>query len=88
MKHFRTFRWWLAIAFVAWAGMSPTKVASSADDEHPVTTVSRVDLERYVGLWYEIAKIPNRFQKHCARGTRPTFRWCRNVEGVGCLSIT
>ncbi len=34
-----------------------------------VTVVERVDLQRYVGLWYEIAKIPNRFQKKCAAGT-------------------
>lgn len=32
----------------------------------PPTTVERVDLERYVGLWYEIARIPNSFQDQCA----------------------
>ncbi len=31
-------------------------------------TVEFVDLERYAGLWYEIAKIPNRFQKKCSGG--------------------
>jgi apolipoprotein D and lipocalin family protein len=34
-----------------------------------VAPVSRVDLARYAGIWYEIAKIPNRFQKQCARNT-------------------
>jgi apolipoprotein D and lipocalin family protein len=34
-----------------------------------VTTVSSVNLDRYAGLWFEIAKIPNRFQKQCARHT-------------------
>jgi len=29
------------------------------------TPVAHVDLSRYQGLWYEIAKIPNRFQDHC-----------------------
>jgi len=38
-------------------------------DEDQPTTVEYVDLERYVGLWYEIARIPNRFQKKCAAGT-------------------
>lgn len=28
--------------------------------------VASVDLNRYMGKWYEIAKIPNRFQKKCA----------------------
>jgi apolipoprotein D and lipocalin family protein len=31
--------------------------------------VPSVDLNRYVGGWYEIAKIPNRFQRQCARHT-------------------
>lgn len=38
------------------------------DGDRP-STVESVDLERYVGLWYEIAKLPNRFQKKCASGT-------------------
>jgi apolipoprotein D and lipocalin family protein len=28
--------------------------------------VARVDLERYAGRWYEIARYPNRFQAKCA----------------------
>ena len=37
------------------------------------TTVNYVDLNRYTGVWYEIAKIPNRFQKQCARNTTATY---------------
>lgn len=29
-------------------------------------TVSQVDLDRYVGTWYEIARLPNSFQDQCA----------------------
>ena len=29
-------------------------------------TVTSVDLSRYVGQWYEIARLPNRFEKKCA----------------------
>ncbi len=57
---------WLSLAPVWAAGASPPS-------EHPVTTVRNVDLQRYVGLWYEIAKIPNRFQKQCANGTTATY---------------
>ncbi len=32
-------------------------------------TVQNVELERYAGLWYEIAKFPNRFQKDCSETT-------------------
>ena len=28
--------------------------------------VGSVDLSRYVGRWYEIARLPNRFEKKCA----------------------
>jgi apolipoprotein D and lipocalin family protein len=47
--------------------------ASKQDEERPVTTVKAIDLKRYVGLWYEIAKIPNRFQKQCVRGTTAEY---------------
>jgi len=30
-----------------------------------VRTVEHVDLNRYAGDWYEIARLPNRFQKDC-----------------------
>ncbi|MCF7803162.1 MAG: lipocalin family protein [Candidatus Marinimicrobia bacterium] len=36
-------------------------------------TVNSVNLDKYVGTWYEIAKIPNRFQKKCARNTTATY---------------
>jgi apolipoprotein D and lipocalin family protein len=31
----------------------------------PLRTVASVDLRRYAGIWYEIARYPNRFQKGC-----------------------
>jgi apolipoprotein D and lipocalin family protein len=31
-----------------------------------LTTVPKVDLQKYAGVWYEIARLPNRFQKDCA----------------------
>jgi apolipoprotein D and lipocalin family protein len=37
------------------------------------TTVSYVDIQRYSGLWYEIAKIPNSFQDQCAYGTTAEY---------------
>ncbi|PJA74365.1 hypothetical protein CO151_09935 [bacterium CG_4_9_14_3_um_filter_65_15] len=38
-----------------------------------VTAVSHVDLSRYTGLWHEIARTPNRFQKGCVRGTTAEY---------------
>ena len=37
-------------------------------------TVDSVNLTKYAGLWYEIAKIPNRFQKSCARNTTAEYK--------------
>lgn len=49
---------------------------SSADKHPPLTTVSRVELSKYAGTWYEIGRLPNRFQKASERavaeyGVRP-----------------
>ncbi|MBI5102929.1 MAG: lipocalin family protein [Nitrospirae bacterium] len=38
----------------------------------PLDTVSHVDLTRYMGVWYEIARYPNSFQKGCV-GSRATY---------------
>ena len=39
---------------------------ATANDANQVETVEQVNLERYTGNWYEIARIPNRFQNKCA----------------------
>lgn len=30
-----------------------------------IQTVRQLDLQKYSGFWYEIARLPNRFQEHC-----------------------
>lgn len=42
--------------------------------ENTLEVVNRVNIEKYSGLWYEIAKIPNSFQDHCAYGTTAEYR--------------
>ncbi len=39
-----------------------------------LVTVNQVDLKKYAGLWYEIAKIPNSFQDQCAYGTTAEYK--------------
>jgi apolipoprotein D and lipocalin family protein len=41
--------------------------------QSPPTTVRYVDLKKYAGLWYEVAKIPNSFQDHCIKGTTAKY---------------
>jgi len=36
-------------------------------------TVKSVNLQKYIGLWYEFAKIPNRFQSDCLKNTSATY---------------
>ena len=62
------------LAFVAAAAvLAGGATGADAPDGPAVTTVDQVDLARYVGLWYEVAKIPNRFQDQCASGTTAEY---------------
>lgn len=44
-----------------------------------VRTVTSVDLSRYVGDWFEIARFPNRFQRQCVGDVRA--RYARRADG-------
>lgn len=39
----------------------------------PLTTIESLDVPRYMGTWYEIAKFPNAFQKKCVSDTRAEY---------------
>jgi apolipoprotein D and lipocalin family protein len=38
---------------------------AARDNLPPLQTVQQVELDRYMGTWYEIASFPQRFQKGC-----------------------
>ena len=48
-------------------------MTAAAQTQAPLAAVSHVDLGRYVGTWYEIARYPNRFQKDCASNTMAQY---------------
>jgi apolipoprotein D and lipocalin family protein len=48
-------------------------LAVSSQGPTPVRTVETVDLSRYVGDWFEIARFPNRFQRRCAGDVRASY---------------
>ncbi len=52
----------LGLAAALFSGTAPAQTATPA----PLATVPSVDLERYMGRWYEVARFPNRFQKDCS----------------------
>lgn len=41
-------------------------VKLSASVRRPMTVAPSIDLAKYTGKWYEIARLPNRFEKKCA----------------------
>lgn len=41
--------------------------------EQPLQTVASIDLQRYLGRWYEIAKYPNWFQRKCISNTSADY---------------
>jgi apolipoprotein D and lipocalin family protein len=46
--------------------LASASVPAGADRPQALEVVSSVDLSRYAGKWYEIARLPNRFQEKCA----------------------
>jgi apolipoprotein D and lipocalin family protein len=61
--------------------LAGTAACQGPSPEHtPLATVPAVDLDRYTVRWYEIAKIPNRFQRHCISDTSANY--ARNADGT------
>lgn len=47
--------------------------AFAADTAQPLQTIQSLDVPRYMGTWFEIAKYPNRFQKQCVSNTSAEY---------------
>ena len=63
-------------------------VGAQASATQPVRTVPSVDLNRYSGKWYEIARYPNKFQKQCVGNVTANYTVKQNgkLEVLnGCL---
>ncbi len=72
---YRTFA--ACIALVGLAGSCGVFAAA------PLPTVSAIEVPRYLGTWYEIAKFPNWFQKKCVGNTRAQY----SVRSDGSLQV-
>lgn len=58
--------------------------ADVATPSPPVLTpISSLDVARYMGNWYELAKFPNRFQKQCVSDTRAQY----NAQPDGTVQV-
>ena len=55
-----------------------------ANEPPPLATISALDVPRYMGRWYEIAKYPNRFQRKCVADTSAEYK----LESDGRVQVT
>jgi apolipoprotein D and lipocalin family protein len=60
----------LAVLVVAGSALV---VRAVAKERRPLRVVPSVDFERYAGRWYEVARLPNRFEKDCAGDVTATY---------------
>ena len=57
-------------------------IMSASLTAQPLRTVPEVDLDRYAGMWYEIASFPQRFTKGC-HGTTAMY----TTTSKGCVIV-
>jgi lipocalin/uncharacterized protein YbjT (DUF2867 family)/ligand-binding SRPBCC domain-containing protein len=69
-------RRWAAMVAISCAILQPANTRAQAP---PVRTVAFVDLNRYAGDWFEIARFPNRFQRKCDGDVRASY--ARRADG-------
>src|SRR6187431_1292753 len=60
----------LVLSMLAFTSLAGTAGEGRKDD---LEVVPAVDLSRYAGRWYEIARLPNRFEKKCADSVTATY---------------
>lgn len=56
------------------AAAQPATPVAPAQPPGPLTTIAALDVPRYMGTWFEIAKYPNRFQKMCLSDTSAEYK--------------
>lgn len=65
------------------SSFAPGGSTSSKPEDRPVSTVETVDLNRYQGQWFELARLPNRFQDLCKSNVNATY----SVDGAGRVKV-
>ena len=64
---------WLAASLVLTTLSVTAQTSATPAALPPVTTIAALNVQRYMGTWYEIAKFPNRFQAKCTANTRAQY---------------
>ena len=81
----RTSFWrWLFILATSYSALSFVPVQAQTPAAVPaVVSIASLDVPRYMGTWYEIAKFPNKFQRQCTRNTRAQYL----AQGDGTVQV-
>lgn len=67
-------RHWVRLALALGLLTPLAAPAQTSPAPEPLQTIERLDVGRYLGTWYEIAKYPNRFQAKCVADTQALYR--------------
>lgn len=70
-------------AVTAASALVAAVVAKNAKTD--LTSASHVDLDRFVGSWHEIARLPDKHDRECASDARATY--ARTEDGLRLLSL-
>ena len=63
----------LCFSLSAWSPFASAQAPSSEPSPAPLEAIASLDVARYMGTWYEVAKYPNWFQKRCIANTSATY---------------
>lgn len=58
--------------------LTPAMARAAGSGRAPLEAVPSLDLQRYTGTWYEIARLPNRFQTDCAGNVTAEYTLLEN----------
>jgi len=61
------------LRLLASCALTAVTATASGQQAAPVQPISRLEAQRYVGRWYEIAKFPNWFQRKCVADTSADY---------------
>ena len=70
--------WILLSLFISSLALATPDSGVSPKNDEP-DTVRTVDLQRYVGVWHELARLPNLFQEQCVSAEPLTVPWMRRA---------
>jgi apolipoprotein D and lipocalin family protein len=73
----------LCLGFSAWLPLTSAQAQSNEVPPSPLEAIASLDVPRYMGTWYEVAKYPNWFQKRCIANTSATYA----VQPNGMLQV-